>query len=301
MNAPDDIVLNMRQRRFAEACAGGTTPALAARAAGYSPRSTTRLLREPAIAAAIARLRANPGVAEGGAVEGETVQGNAPGICPTEGGVSGRPSHGDPASVQGHAPCAGGHACAAAAEAGRQAEDGVPGSSAIPARMPEGFPPDAHGTASAPLKATLAEDAPVSDADAVVQEGDAASESPPREDDAISRERVLREYARLAFFDPRRLLRPDGSPRDLTELDADTAAAVAGVELTVPAARNGPPAVVRKYRLADKKAALDALARHLGLFSDEAPPDEGSLAERLARARARVGEDADDGASEADD
>jgi phage terminase small subunit len=105
---------------------------------------------------------------------------------------------------------------------------------------------------------------------------------------AITQDRVLREYARLAFFDARQVLYPDGSPRPLHELDEDTAAAISGIEISTLAgrARDGSEAAtVRKYRLADKKPALDALARHLGLFIDKPEHTDGTLAERLARAR----------------
>ncbi len=47
----------------------------------------------------------------------------------------------------------------------------------------------------------------------------------------ISADRVLRELARIAFFDPRKLFNHDGSLKDIAELDDDTAAAIAGVEI----------------------------------------------------------------------
>jgi phage terminase small subunit len=47
----------------------------------------------------------------------------------------------------------------------------------------------------------------------------------------ISVDRVLQELARIAFFDPRKLFNHDGSLKDITELDADTAAAIASVEI----------------------------------------------------------------------
>lgn len=47
----------------------------------------------------------------------------------------------------------------------------------------------------------------------------------------ITAERVLQERSRLAFFDVRRLFRDDGSPVPVNELDADTAAAIAGLEV----------------------------------------------------------------------
>ena len=47
---------------------------------------------------------------------------------------------------------------------------------------------------------------------------------------------------------------------------------------------------VLKLRLADKRAALDSVARHLGMFNDKLDLNvTGPLAERLARARARNG------------
>ena len=82
----------------------------------------------------------------------------------------------------------------------------------------------------------------------------------------------------------------DGTPKPLHELDADTAAAVAGVEVTaLPGqARNGTGrSTVRKYRLADKKSALDALARLLGMYGEQGEQDLADLAARLSRARER--------------
>lgn len=85
----------------------------------------------------------------------------------------------------------------------------------------------------------------------------------------ITQERVLREYARIAFFDPRKLYDEEGSPLNLSELDEDTAAAVAGLEVNEIYGRDGESiGAVKKYKIADKKGALDSLARHLGMFND---------------------------------
>ncbi|MFR4978875.1 MAG: terminase small subunit [Butyricicoccus sp.] len=43
----------------------------------------------------------------------------------------------------------------------------------------------------------------------------------------VTKDNVLREFARIAFVDPRKLFRSDGSPKPIEELDADTAAALA--------------------------------------------------------------------------
>ena len=106
----------------------------------------------------------------------------------------------------------------------------------------------------------------------------------------ITVERVLQEYARIAFADLRRLADwgPNGlvlkNPEALSEEDA---AAIAEI---VSGGAGG------KYRikLYDKKSALDAIARHLGMFVRAAPRPEDMhdtlaedarevLARRLAR------------------
>lgn len=89
----------------------------------------------------------------------------------------------------------------------------------------------------------------------------------------ITQERVLREYARLAFFDVRLLFSADGTPLPVTELDANTAACVAGLEVLEQFEGAGESrefvGYLKKYKLADKKGALDSLARHLGMFKEQ--------------------------------
>lgn len=89
----------------------------------------------------------------------------------------------------------------------------------------------------------------------------------------ITQDRVLQEYARLGFFDPRKLFNSDGSPKGITELDDDTAAVLAGLEVVEMWEGRGDDrhfvGYLKKYKLADKKGALDSLARHLGMFIDK--------------------------------
>ena len=77
----------------------------------------------------------------------------------------------------------------------------------------------------------------------------------------VTRERLLREIGRLAFVDPRLLLREDGTMLPLHELDDDTAAAIASVEVD----EYGKV----KYKLWDKGAAQEKLAKHLGLYEKD--------------------------------
>lgn len=85
----------------------------------------------------------------------------------------------------------------------------------------------------------------------------------------IDADRVLREYAKLAFVDIRRLVKrgEDGGLelRDLWEMSDADAAAITHLWRT---GRGGG----LRIKLHDKRAALDALARHLGMFRLRSQP-----------------------------
>lgn len=104
----------------------------------------------------------------------------------------------------------------------------------------------------------------------------------------LTGERVLQEYGRMAFADIRNFA--DWGPggitlREKSELSDADAAAIADIQ---PSGSNGKGGRIKLY---DKKAALDALARHLGLFDPKArlgKPDrsvEGDEARRVLRER----------------
>jgi phage terminase small subunit len=109
----------------------------------------------------------------------------------------------------------------------------------------------------------------------------------------ITQDRVLLEYARLAFFDPRKLFCEDGKPKDISELDDDTAAALAGLDMQEVYEGAGQDrefvGYVKKYKLANKLGALDSLGKHLGMFSDKPqqerqPENSDNLYEAIAKA-----------------
>ena len=106
----------------------------------------------------------------------------------------------------------------------------------------------------------------------------------------ITQDRVLQELARIAFFDIRQLYRPDGTMKDPTEMDADTAAALASIEVREELDRGtgdeeadvvAPGGAVRrkrgelvggytiKTRVFDKVATLQLAMRHLGMLNDK--------------------------------
>ena len=92
-----------------------------------------------------------------------------------------------------------------------------------------------------------------------------------QERNMVTKERVMQEYAKLAFFDPRKLFRADGTPKDITELDDETAAALAGLDAKEIIAGEDDADLCRilKYKLVDKKGALDSIAKILGMFEDK--------------------------------
>jgi len=101
----------------------------------------------------------------------------------------------------------------------------------------------------------------------------------------ISQDRVLQEYAKLAFLDPRKFYNEQGQLIPIHELPEEVAAAIAGMDVVTE--RNGQDAdgnpefaTVRKIKIADKKGALDSVARHLGMFNDKLNLS-GSLEQRV--------------------
>lgn len=97
-------------------------------------------------------------------------------------------------------------------------------------------------------------------------------------------ERALREVARLAFFDPRKLYDEQGNLRPIHELDEDTAAALAGVDHVEEFSGKGKErelvGYTKKIRHADKVGALNMAMKHLGQFAK----DNGQVGKAIGRA-----------------
>ncbi len=89
----------------------------------------------------------------------------------------------------------------------------------------------------------------------------------------ITQDRVLQELAKLGFFDIRKLFDDSGKPLDITGLDDETAACIAGLEVMDVYEGTGEDkefaGYVKKYKLSDKLKALELLGRHLGMFKDK--------------------------------
>jgi phage terminase small subunit len=103
----------------------------------------------------------------------------------------------------------------------------------------------------------------------------------------LTAERTIQEIARLAYFDPRKLFKSDGTPKAVDELDDDTAAALAGIEVVEEFEGSGKDRVfvgyTKKYRVADKNAALEKAAKILGLFKKDNEQAGNALASALSQ------------------
>jgi phage terminase small subunit len=87
----------------------------------------------------------------------------------------------------------------------------------------------------------------------------------------IERERIIAEYAKLAFFDIRKVLTVDGGLKQASEWDDESAAAIAGLEsFDAKIKETGEKyGTIRKIKVSDKRAALDSLCRVLGYNAAE--------------------------------
>lgn len=94
----------------------------------------------------------------------------------------------------------------------------------------------------------------------------------------ITQDRVLKEYARIAFFDPRKFFKPDGSLKKITELDDDSSACISGMDIitknVMGSDGNFEPEYTKKIKIADKLKALQDIGRHLNMFKEQPSEEE---------------------------
>lgn len=83
----------------------------------------------------------------------------------------------------------------------------------------------------------------------------------------ITQDMVLLELAKIGFVDPRKFFDSDGNLVPINQLDDQTAGALAGMDVAVTDGNYE----VKKIRIADKRAALVDIGRHLGMFKDKNP------------------------------
>lgn len=85
--------------------------------------------------------------------------------------------------------------------------------------------------------------------------------------------KVIKEIARIAFNDPRKIFTDSGTVKDIQDIDDDTAAAIGGIEIVdyfEPDAegKKRQAGYIKKFKFWDKNPALDKLMRYLDLYKD---------------------------------
>ena len=85
----------------------------------------------------------------------------------------------------------------------------------------------------------------------------------------ITADRVLEEYAKIAFFDPRKLFTADGGIKPPEQWDDDVAAVIGALDVVEIGDDGEMIGRVKKLKLIDKKGALDSIGKHLGMFVDK--------------------------------
>lgn len=145
----------------------------------------------------------------------------------------------------------------------------------------------ANGQAARVAASRLLKQPAVQAAIAAVRENDAAKFE-------VTRERVLQEYAKLAFVDPRNFFDEDGGLKHPKDMDAATAAALSQFEIEEEYADIGPHVELEgqphggslkrargrrieigrtaKIKWGDKKAALDSITNLMGWKKEEKAP-----------------------------
>jgi phage terminase small subunit len=105
----------------------------------------------------------------------------------------------------------------------------------------------------------------------------------------ITVERVLKELARLAFFDISNLVGEDGRPLPIHQIDEDTRRAIVGLDVATVGNDTQGVGEVLKIKLADKRAALESIGKHLKMFVDRVEvTGQLELAEAIVASRTRV-------------
>lgn len=86
----------------------------------------------------------------------------------------------------------------------------------------------------------------------------------------LTKERILEEYAKIAFFDIRKIMTVDGGLRPVGAIDDVNVGAIAGIESYDEKSQEGETlGTLRKIKIWDKRAALDSICKVLGYNAPE--------------------------------
>lgn len=93
----------------------------------------------------------------------------------------------------------------------------------------------------------------------------------------ITQDMVIKELAKIAFLDIRKLYTENGQLKNITDIDSDTAGAISSLETLEEYERYGDDREkigdTQKVKLLDKTKALELLGKHLGMFKEKVTID----------------------------
>lgn len=89
----------------------------------------------------------------------------------------------------------------------------------------------------------------------------------------VTQDMIIKELAKIAFLDIRKLYTENGQLRNVADIDDDTAGAISSLETLEEYDGYGDNREkigdTQKVKLLDKTKALELLGRHLGIFNDK--------------------------------
>jgi len=90
----------------------------------------------------------------------------------------------------------------------------------------------------------------------------------------ITQDRVLQEFARIAFFDPANLFDELGKPLPISQIDEDTRRAISGLDVCTIGNNDIGLGEIQKFKIANKLGALEQIGKHLGMFQGKQDDDD---------------------------
>lgn len=97
----------------------------------------------------------------------------------------------------------------------------------------------------------------------------------------ITQDMVLKEFAKIAFFNAKNLFADNGQPLRIRDLEDDVAACITGIKIKEMYDEDGAfIGYEKEYKLADKKGALDSIGKHLGMFTQRVEVDNKAEQEK---------------------
>ena len=89
----------------------------------------------------------------------------------------------------------------------------------------------------------------------------------------VTQDMVIKELAKIAFLDIRKLYTENGQLKNIADMDSETAGAISSLETLEEYEGYGNNREkigdTQKVKLLDKTKALELLGRHLGIFNDK--------------------------------